>query len=213
MDDQKDKSVAVIVAHPDDESLWAGGTIISHPSWRWYIVTLTRQSDTERAEKFYKALKVLGAKGLMGDMDDGPEQKPLHAKEVEDTILKLLPRMPFDLIITHHPAGEYTRHLRHEETAKAVISLWNSGKIATQELWTFAYEDGGKQYLPRAIRTNTLFSVLPKETWQKKYELITETFGFNKNSWEAETTPKEESFRKFTNSVDAMHWVINERIV
>jgi len=26
--DLKDKMVAVIVAHPDDETLWAGGTIV-----------------------------------------------------------------------------------------------------------------------------------------------------------------------------------------
>jgi len=211
MDDTKSKVVAVIVAHPDDETLWTGGTILSHPSWKWFIMTLTRKSDAERAGKFYKALKILGAEGVMGDLDDGPEQKPLKEMELEETILQLLPPLKYDLIISHQPAGEYTRHLRHEETAKAVISLWNSGKITTKELWMFAYEDGGKQYLPRAVKTDTLFNVLSEETWQKKYRLITETYGFNKNSWEAETTPKEEAFRKYTNSVDAMHWNITKR--
>jgi len=206
MDDTKATTAAVIVAHPDDETLWAGGTILSHPIWKWFIVSLTRKSDAERAEKFYKALKALGAEGIMGDLDDGAEQKPLAEKVVEEAILKLLPRVQYDLIISHHPAGEYTRHLRHEETGKAVISLWNSGKISTRELWTFAYEDGGKQYLPRTVKTDTLYAVLSEKIWKKKYSLITETFGFNKNSWEAQTTPKEESFRKYTNSVDAMHW-------
>jgi LmbE family N-acetylglucosaminyl deacetylase len=28
------KNVAIIVAHPDDETLWAGGTILNHPYWR-----------------------------------------------------------------------------------------------------------------------------------------------------------------------------------
>jgi LmbE family N-acetylglucosaminyl deacetylase len=211
MDETKSKVVAVIVAHPDDETLWAGGTILSHPSWKWFILTLTRKSDEERARKFYKVLKILGAEGIMGDLDDGPEQKPLEKNEMEETILQLLPLINYDLIITHHPLGEYTRHLRHEETAKAVISLWNSGKITTKELWTFAYEDGGKQYFPRAVRTDTLFKVLPDKTWQKKYNLITENYGFNKNSWEAETTPKEEAFKIHTNSVNAMHWSIKER--
>jgi len=31
MDSKISKSAAVIVAHPDDETLWAGGTILSHP--------------------------------------------------------------------------------------------------------------------------------------------------------------------------------------
>jgi LmbE family N-acetylglucosaminyl deacetylase len=211
MDDTKPKVVALIVAHPDDETLWPGGTILSHPSWRWFIISLTRKSDEERAEKFYKALKIMGAEGEMGDLDDGPEQKPLEEKVLEETILKLLPPLQYDLIITHSPEGEYTKHLRHEETSKAVISLWNSGKISTKELWTFAYEDGGKHYLPRAIKTDTLFEVLSENIWQKKYHLITETYGFNKNSWEAETTPKEEAFKIYKNSADAMHLAIKER--
>ena len=31
----------VIVAHPDDETLWAGGTLLMHPDCRWTVVTLT----------------------------------------------------------------------------------------------------------------------------------------------------------------------------
>jgi LmbE family N-acetylglucosaminyl deacetylase len=27
------KSVAIIVAHPDDETLWAGGEILNNPLW------------------------------------------------------------------------------------------------------------------------------------------------------------------------------------
>jgi LmbE family N-acetylglucosaminyl deacetylase len=145
------KSVAVIVAHPDDETLWAGGTILSHPSWEWSIVCLCRGSDTERAPKFYKALKVLKSEGIMGDLDDGPEQKPLDEKEVEHAMLDLLPPKHFDLIISHNPSGEYTKHIRHEEAGKAVIKLWHAGKISTNELWTFAYEDGNKEYYPRPV--------------------------------------------------------------
>ena len=148
--------------------------------------------------------------GVMGDLDDGPEQKPLDGKEVEETILQLLPPVKFDLIISHNPGGEYTRHLRHEEAGKAVMRLWHSDKLITRELWTFAYEDGGKQYLPRAVKKNTLYHVLSQKTWQKKYNIITEIFGFARNSWETETTPKEESFRKYTNSADAMYRLINE---
>ncbi len=41
------KSVAIIVAHPDDETLWAGGTILSHPLWSCYIACLSRKKDAE----------------------------------------------------------------------------------------------------------------------------------------------------------------------
>lgn len=207
--ESKIKNIAVIVAHPDDETLWAGGTILSHPSLLWYIVCLSRRNDENRAPRFQNALKVLKSDGIMGDLDDGPEQKPLDEMEVENIILDLLPPQHFDLIITHNPVGEYTRHLRHEETGKAVIKLWHEGKISTDELWTFAYEDGNKEYYPRPVENATIYRSLTKRIWQMKYRLITETYGFEKNSFEAETTPRTESFYQFSNS-DAAYNSLNQ---
>jgi len=203
----KSKKVAVIVAHPDDETLWAGGTIQCQPTWQWFIVCLCRASDSERAQKFYKALKFLKADGIIGDLDDGPEQKVLDESEVESSILRLLPLEYFDLIISHNPSGEYTRHLRHEETGKAVIKLWNAGKIFTKELWTFAYEDGKKQYYPRPIKNAPIYQVLPQRIRLKKYRLITEIYGFEKNSWETNSITKSESFWKFTEATNAENWL------
>jgi LmbE family N-acetylglucosaminyl deacetylase len=210
---EKSKTVAVIVAHPDDEALWTGGTILSHPEWDLYVISLCRANDTNRAPRFFTELKLIGAKGKMGDLDDSPEQKPLDEKEVEQAILELLPHKHFDLIISHNPSGEYTRHIRHEEIGKAVIKLWHEKKISTTELWSFAYEDGNKEYYPRPIQTANIYRLLTKPVWLRKYSIITETYGFGKNSWEAITTPKAESFWQFTNSGDAMHWLTNKGIL
>ena len=210
MGHEKSKAVAVIVAHPDDETLWAGGTILSQTSWRCLIITLCRASDSDRAPKFFQAIKVLGATGIMGDLNDGPDQVPLAESLLEKTILQMLPQKHFDLIISHNPAGEYTRHRRHEEIGKAVITLWHEGKVSTDELWIFAYEDGGKQYLPRPIKTATVYNILPEAIWQKKYSIITRTYGFPKNGFEAETTPRAEAFWQFTNSMDARRWLENK---
>src|SRR5680860_1331096 len=204
------KTVALIVAHPDDEILWAGGTVLNHPSWNWFILSLCRGSDPDRAPKFHKVLEILGAEGIMGDLDDGPEQKPLDEKEVEQTIQDLLPPKHFDLLITHNPSGEYTRHLRHEETGKAVINLWHTGKISADELWTFAYGDGHREYYPRAFESASVYNKLTKEIWLKKYSFITEIYGFDKNSWEAETTPKSEAFKQFTDPETAKKWLNNK---
>lgn len=201
------KTVAVIVAHPDDETLWCGGTMLSHPMWKYFIVCLCRSSDQERSEKFYAALKVYGAEGIMGDLDDGPDQRPLVKDEIEDTITGLLPNYHFDLLISHDPHGEYTRHLRHEETGKAVISLWNSGRISANELWTFAYEDGMKAYLPKPLAKAPIYLDLSKDVVTQKYNLITETYGFAPDSFEAMTSPKAEAFRQFLNPEDALKWL------
>jgi LmbE family N-acetylglucosaminyl deacetylase len=205
----KSKTVAVIVAHPDDETLWAGGTILSHPSWNCFIVSLCRRSDSDRAAKFFKAINVLKAEGIMGDLDDGPDQNPLNPEKLEQTILDLLAVKNFDLIISHNPNGEYTRHLRHEEVSKAVINLWNSGKIRTNELRTFAYEDGHKKYHPRPVQNATIYRTLTKRIWLRKYDILRETYGFEIDSWEIQTTPRDEAFWQFTNSFDAKKWLNN----
>ena len=204
MNSKQQKSIAVIVAHPDDETLWAGGTILNHPYHKWFIVCLCRANDSERAPRFYNALKLLKAEGIMGNLDDGPDQHPLDEKELEDEILRLLPATHFDLILTHNSTGEYTRHRRHEEVNKAVITLWHNGNISANELWTFAYEDGNKSYFPQSVESSDIVEILPEKIWLKKYDIITETYGFEKNSWEAETTPKSEAFWQFKDSHNAI---------
>jgi LmbE family N-acetylglucosaminyl deacetylase len=185
---------AVIVAHPDDETLWAGGLMLMYPDVDWTVVTLCRKSDLDRAPKFFKALERLNAVGFMADLDDGPEQTPLDNGQMQKTIAELLPSNRFNLVITHSTSGEYTRHLRHEETAKAVLELWNSDRLFADELWTFAYEDGNRKYLPHAIKNADLLVGLNDEIWRQKYDIITRIYGFSQESFEAKTTPKEEAF-------------------
>ena len=203
MNSKERKSIAVIVAHPDDETLWAGGLILENPLNDWFIVCLCRASDKERSARFKNALVLLKAQGAMGDLDDGPNQHPLDEKELEAEILRLLPGTHFDLILTHDSAGEYTKHLRHEEVNKAVVTLWHNEKIKAGELWTFAYEDGDKAYFPKAIEYASIFESLSEKIWLKKYKLITQTYGFAEDSWEAETTPLSEAFWQFKDAHSA----------
>ncbi len=184
----------VIIAHPDDETLWAGGTLLLHADRCWTVVTVTRKSDRDRAAKFHRAMEHYGAAGLMGDLDDGPEQKPLHAVDIEDAILDLLPSHRYDLVLTHGWGGEYTRHRRHEEVSKAVVSLRESGRLSLGEIWMFAYQDNEGKHLPQPVQESDVYTHLPDEIWERKYRIITETYGFGPDSFEARTTPRDEAF-------------------
>ena len=196
-------SCAVIVAHPDDETLWAGGTILMHPQCEWTVVTLCRKSDPDRSPKFFQALQQLNATGAMGDLDDGPQQLPLDERKMQNTIVELLTAARSDLIITHGLKGEYTRHLRHEETAKSVLTLWKNERLSATELWMFAYEDGGRKYLPRPVSDPDMLIKLPEEIWQKKYDIITQIYGFGPDSFEAKAVPRQEAFRCFRRAAPA----------
>jgi LmbE family N-acetylglucosaminyl deacetylase len=205
------KEAAVIVAHPDDETLWAGGAILEHKDYSWTIVTICRRNDADRSPRFLRAVERLGATGAMADLDDGPDQRPLDIGFIEDTVLSLLPRTDYDLLVTHSPFGEYTRHLRHEETSRAVTRLWAGDRLACRELWLFAYEDGGKRYLARPIERAHLQLALDERVWNEKADIIHNIYGFPPDSWEARTNPRAEAFWRFENVPAYRAWVKKER--
>lgn len=189
--------VAVIVAHPDDETLWAGGLLLSHPEWSTFIVSLCRGEDPDRVPRFRKALERLNSVGAMGTLDDGAAQYPLSTKHVCDAIMALLPRWDFDLLLTHAPQGEYTWHRRHGETSRAVKALWREGHLQAGALWQFAYEDGGGAYAPRPQKQPSLHLPLSDAVWAEKYGIISQVYGFESSSWEARAASRTEAFNCF----------------
>jgi len=197
----------VIVAHPDDETLWCGGYILDNPTRRWHIVTLCRANDADRAPKFTKVLDHLGSTGAAGDLDDGPDQTPLDPSAIVQTITDLTPHEPWDLVLTHGPAGEYTRHRRHEEGSRAVAAMWTAGTLRTDALWMFAYEDGGRAYLPRVQEGSPRRFTLSDDVWRRKYQIVTDLYGFSPESWEARATPREEGFNCFSSPAEADAYV------
>jgi len=100
-----EKTAAVIVAHPDDETLWAGGFILMHPEFSWTIAALCRRSDPDRRPRFIRACRELGAMGYIGDMDDGPDQEPLSDQAIRNAVYSLLPAVRYDLVVTHNFFG------------------------------------------------------------------------------------------------------------
>ncbi len=199
--------IAVVVAHPDDETLWAGGSILRGDFRSCTVLSLCRGSDPDRAPRFFHALKELGATGQMADLDDGPDQFPLDECLIIEAIKENLPPCHYDRIYTHSPQGEYSRHLRHEETGRAVLKMWLSGEIRAKQIFLFAYEDGGRSYLPRAIDCASVRVKLPEPVWWKKYRIVTEIYNFSTDSFEARTTPETEAFWSIETRKEAGKWL------
>ena len=205
------ETVAVLVAHPDDETLWAGGTLISEPRWSPFVWCACRANDADRAPKFLRVLKRLRAQGAMADLDDSPDQPPLADERVEQAMLECLPQRRFDRILTHSPLGEYTRHRRHEDVGRAVLRLWLRGTLSAAELWLFAYDDDGGRRLPRPIASADIVVELSLDVWEQKHRLITQDYGFAEQSWEARVTPRSEGFFRVMTAERATAWLEERR--
>lgn len=98
-----------VFAHPDDETLWAGGLMQRYPGeYGWTVICCSIPvRDPIRAYRFYDACSILGATGRVMPYPERRNEKHEH--------LTLLPDLRgAGVILTHGRAGEYG-HPAHVE--------------------------------------------------------------------------------------------------
>jgi LmbE family N-acetylglucosaminyl deacetylase len=108
----------VVVAHPDDETLFFGGTIASQPGTTWEVACVTDGGprSAERAQELLQACELLGVSRvhLLGFADD-----PGRRLDVPAVTGALLALGEYDEVLTHGPLGDYG-HLHHQDVCLAV---------------------------------------------------------------------------------------------
>lgn len=108
------KSGVVVIAHPDDEVLWAGSLLASNPG-RWTVICCSiPRIDPIRAWKFFDACEMLGAKARLLPLQESPPDRDLLCLE------EYLDLASFDCIATHGPAGE-SNHRHHHQVRECVV--------------------------------------------------------------------------------------------
>jgi LmbE family N-acetylglucosaminyl deacetylase len=185
---------AIIVAHPDDEVIWAGGFILQHPDWEWTILSLCRADDADRAPKFERVCRHLGATGLISDLDDGNPPKPIDPEtEIAGRIVEHLPAGPWDLCLSHGANGEYG-HPRHKQVSSHVLQLARDGTIACRELWTFAYEADVPTESCRPAPWADVLVDLAEGQLVEKRRIVHELYGYDEDSFEVQACISPECF-------------------
>jgi LmbE family N-acetylglucosaminyl deacetylase len=107
-------SILVVVAHPDDESLGAGGTIRKHADMGIPVDIHCMTGNEVRNEELKSACTHLGARNLyLSERDDFAIDLSLR-NEVIGSILRSRPK----IVITHH-AGDY--NVNHQHCAQLVF--------------------------------------------------------------------------------------------
>lgn len=189
-------SAAVVVAHPDDETIWCGGFILQRPEWDWTIVSLCRASDADRAPKFHAVCAHLGARGVIFDVDDS---SPLEAidprRDIGQPVIDALGGRRWELLLTHGRNGEYG-HPRHIEVHHGVVSLVAEGKLACERLYGFACQaDVASKRCEPAEDADMLVDLGP-DTLAEKRRIVRELYGFDEQSFEVQACISPEGFRQ-----------------
>src|SRR5579859_6920211 len=116
----------ILHAHPDDETIFAGGLMLTHPSWHWFLVCLTMQIDTTRPEEYASAMGEFGRIGVniesyqnLGKNDR--QDPPLTTLEYNDWLKSVQDlNLDPDIVFTHNAGGEYghPQHIAVHQIAK-----------------------------------------------------------------------------------------------
>lgn len=108
-------SLFVVVAHPDDESLWFGGTLqaLSSRGLRIVVVCLTNKNNDVRNQEFRDACAALGVQAVLDDYPDGAHQPLAGAGARIIDLISATAGDPVVGVLTHAPHGNERSHPQH----------------------------------------------------------------------------------------------------
>lgn len=121
----------LVVAHPDDETIFAGGVILCSRETQWTIVCCTTGSD-QRQDEFLRACQFLAKESrnrinpiLLRLVPNSHIDRLALAKELRSHATG------YDIVFTHNSQGEYG-HPDHKLVHRYVID-----SIANPNTWVF----------------------------------------------------------------------------
>ena len=160
----------MIVAHPDDETLWGGHALLNDD---YFVVCITNGYNSIRKDEFSKVMEKTGDKGLILDYPDKIHNNRSDWEFCKDDIKAdidtILSYKTWSTIVTHNENGEYG-HDHH-------IKLHSFVNESCDKLNITATRYYFGNYYTRAtllkMNEDELPTVLSTSDYLKKFDLIT----------------------------------------
>lgn len=151
----------MIVAHPDDDTLFGGAHLISDK----YLVVCMTNAKTYRYADFNKAMDISDSERIMLSYPDTQELPTFIRDEdynwdgcqlaIQSDINLLLHYKKWDTVVTHNPEGEYG-HPHHKKLNVYTTNLYKKSPKTAKRLMYF-----GKYYKKEEL-TDEIKSTLPE---------------------------------------------------
>ncbi len=151
------EDLLAVFAHPDDESLAAGGLLARHAAAgaRTAVVTATWAPDTQRASELAEALAILGADEprLLGYADARfPDSAPgcprlcdAPLDEAVERLVRQIRSFRPAVVVTHDAYGGLTGHPDHVHTHRVTVLAVQAAGLDQ------LYPDAGEPWQPQTL--------------------------------------------------------------
>lgn len=169
----------VLVAHPDDETIFCGGTMLCYPDWEWTVVCVTMQLNTPRPQEFRHAMDMFRGYGvnitsnlILEQRDEGQD---LSDEEVTTwkTKIKELSQTP-GIVFTHNTEGEYG-HPHHKSLNRIVHELFSN-------VWEFICP-GAINVAPQPFKSKNNLVPQSQDILNKKTEIFNRSYTTQLACW------------------------------